>query len=521
MHKLYLCFSISNVILGGCASVSQCFCPLLSLPPPRQAPYSILDMTGFRALVVVCLVSLLRGGGSDAALVPASRTSGLPPTGPVARSSVREPLRKKAARLSRNLFSALQKPLRDANFWARTAKIYGSYKLKQGRSRLGGSLGRVRRGLLHRNSNSSSNNFASASMGVLDYNSTHEVNSRRMIDLCLSMRGFYLKTGQFLGTRHDFMPLTYIKKLSQLHDNVPPLSGVEIRGILERDLGGPLETFFSSLDLDKPIGSASIAQVHKGVWRQTNQECAVKVQYPNAERLMRGDLANLRRLAEFLQKTELKFDLLSAIKELQKQIKNEFDFVSEARNMDHIGEKLAVSVPSVRLPRSIRATPSVLVMSFIDGPNLSKMDEFKASPSRFVPAFVKRRYGKKLLDTLSQAWGTMLFDLRAFNADPHPGNICISASGCIGLLDWGQVKQVSDNLAHKFGTLVLAIHANKESEIVDALFDLGVTVSNPADRKTVSAIAVTMLDTRRVEGYVIDPFSPQNSLKTNSVTKVC
>lgn len=475
-------------------------------------------MTGFRALVVVCLVSLLRGGGSDAALVPAiSRTSGLPPTGrPAARSSVREPLRKKAARLSRNLFSALNKPLRDANFWARTAKIYGSYKLKQGASRLGG---RVRR-LLHRNSNI--NNFASASMGMLDYNTTHEINSRRMIDLCLSMRGFYLKTGQFLGTRHDFMPLTYIKKLSQLHDNVPPLSGAEIRGILERDLGGPLETFFSSLDLDKPIGAASIAQVHKGVWRQTNQVCAVKVQYPNAERLMRGDLANLRRLAEFLQKTELKFDLLSAIKELQKQIKNEFDFVSEARNMDSIGEKLAVSVPSVRLPRSIRATPSVLVMTFIDGPNLSKMDEFKASPSRFVPAFVKRRYGKKLLDTLSQAWGTMLFDLRAFNADPHPGNICISAtSGRIGLLDWGQVKQVSDNLAHKFGTLVLAIHANKESEIVDALFDLGVTVSNPADRKTVSAIAVTMLDTRRVKGYVIDPFSPQNSLKTNSVTKVC
>jgi len=38
------------------------------------------------------------------------------------------------------------------------------------------------------------------------WDNLHELNSNRMMDLCLSMRGFYLKTGQFLGTRHDFMP---------------------------------------------------------------------------------------------------------------------------------------------------------------------------------------------------------------------------------------------------------------------------------------------------------------------------
>jgi len=63
---------------------------------------------------------------------------------------------------------------------------------------------------------------------------------------------------------------------------------------------------------------------------------------------MRGDLRNLRALAEFLQRTELKFDLLSAIKELQKQIKNEFDFVGESINMDFVRSGLAKSVPEVR-----------------------------------------------------------------------------------------------------------------------------------------------------------------------------
>ena len=97
----------------------------------------------------------------------------------------------------------------------------------------------------------------------------HEKNSRRMINLCLSLRGFYLKTGQFLGTRHDFMPAMYTTKLSKLHDDVPPLSGKEIKKIIEKELNGTIEEYFTSLTLEKPIGAASIAQVHAGIWRKT------------------------------------------------------------------------------------------------------------------------------------------------------------------------------------------------------------------------------------------------------------
>lgn len=35
------------------------------------------------------------------------------------------------------------------------------------------------------------------------WDAVHERNSDRMLDLCLSMRGFYLKAGQFLGTRYS------------------------------------------------------------------------------------------------------------------------------------------------------------------------------------------------------------------------------------------------------------------------------------------------------------------------------
>lgn len=53
---------------------------------------------------------------------------------------------------------------------------------------------------------------------------------------------------------------------------------------------------------------------------------AVKVQYPDALTLFVADLGNIRRLAGFLEKTELAFDLISAVDELSSQVKLEFDF---------------------------------------------------------------------------------------------------------------------------------------------------------------------------------------------------
>lgn len=191
--------------------------------------------------------------------------------------------------------------------------------------------------------------------------------------------------------------------------------------ILEKELGGPLDNFFTSIDLIAPVGSASVAQVHIGTWRKTGEKVAVKVQYPNAERLMIGDLKNLRALAEFLQKTEFKFDLLSSIKELQKQIVNEFDFRLEANNMDYIRKSLANSVNEVSIPKSIFSTKRALVMTFVDGVNLCKLAEFKTK-KRKLSNFVEQKVGRKLLNILAKAYGIMIFELNFFNADPHPGN---------------------------------------------------------------------------------------------------
>jgi len=400
----------------------------------------------------------------------------------------------------------LGKPLRDANFWARTTRIYSSYKLLQ----LKNGLVRPFQGSNALRAPKGEEEQRQEARDSFDrvWDAAHDRNSKRMIDLCLTLRGFYLKTGQFLGTRHDFMPTQYTDRLSRLHDDVPPMDEADVRRILERELRGPVEKFFTELDLKRPVGAASIAQVHVGIWRSTGEKVAVKIQYPNAERLMTGDLKNLRALAEFLQRTEFKFDLLSSIKELQKQIVNEFDFLLEGRNMDFMRDALATSCPEVNIPRSVMSTQRLLVMTFVEGDNLCRLAEFKKE-SKAMPLFVKQRVGRRILDKLAKVWGEMIFELRFFNADPHPGNINLGKK--IGVLDWGQMKRVTDDAAVKFSRMILAICTEDRENILTAFADLGIKMSNPDDKRGTEFMALSMLDTKVCRGIYRLPPNPNTS----------
>ncbi|CAM9902114.1 unnamed protein product, partial [Phaeothamnion confervicola] len=97
--------------------------------------------------------------------------------------------------------------LRVLDFWRRSAEIYFSYKAVQMTQGLKAAL--------------FPKTDASAAANEEEWERLHELNSDRMLALCLDLRGFYLKAGQFLAMRHDFLPSPYCQKLSQLHDRTP------------------------------------------------------------------------------------------------------------------------------------------------------------------------------------------------------------------------------------------------------------------------------------------------------------
>ncbi|CAM9179461.1 unnamed protein product, partial [Choristocarpus tenellus] len=117
-------------------------------------------------------------------------------------------------------------------------------------------------------------------------------------------------------------------------------------------LGLAVDEIFSELNLREPVGSASISQVHEGRLKSTGEKVAVKVQFPGGEQTMLHDLSNLRRLASFLQRHELNFDLVSPVDELRKQVRQEFDFFKEAQSMDFMSASLKRAVPEVSVPTS-------------------------------------------------------------------------------------------------------------------------------------------------------------------------
>ncbi|CAM9732518.1 unnamed protein product [Chrysoparadoxa australica] len=384
---------------------------------------------------------------------------------------------------------------RALQFWGRAGRIYVSYKLLELRCAItlnGPSHERKRERL---------------------WAELHELNSERMLNLCLDLRGFYLKAGQFLGTRHDFMPSQYTGKLMLLQDQVPSMPAAQAKELIEAGLSSKIEDLFSDLDLEEPIGSASISQVHAGHLWSTGEKVAVKVQFPEAERMMMRDLANLRQLAKFLSKREIKFDLVSPVEEMRAQISEEFNFLLESRNMESIANSLEEAVPAVTVPRPRLASRRILCMTYLEGMPLSSL----VSPTGFSRKLFARK-GRKILQNLADAWGYMMFEEGFFNADPHPGNILLMPQMRLGLLDWGNTKRVSVEMQQKLATLMLSLRRGQRDEIANAFCDLGIEVEDPDDKESIRELAFSMFETKDVDGVIYSPFMEGNALSKNSVT---
>ena len=132
------------------------------------------------------------------------------------------------------------------------------------------------------------------------YEGLHDWGSDRLESAIQELKGFYVKTGQVISTRVDLFPEQYTSKLASLQDDLDPMPADQIKAVVVRELlqGDPLESIFASFD-DEPLGSASIAQVHAATLRD-GRKVAVKVQRPNCEPKLKGDIANLKTFSQRL-----------------------------------------------------------------------------------------------------------------------------------------------------------------------------------------------------------------------------
>eukprot|EP00892_Ulva_mutabilis_P003004 jgi/Ulvmu1/12704/UM095_0008.1 len=137
--------------------------------------------------------------------------------------------------------------LRSLDFWRRAGGIYMGYKLAQSQAQILRWTGMTEQQVQEEH-----------------WEPHNDRSGRLMYDLCIDLRGFFLKVGQFIGARSDFVPEGVCAHLRKLQDEVPPMPPDEAEAILKQELRvSKLSTVFEWIDLENPLGSASIAQVHK------------------------------------------------------------------------------------------------------------------------------------------------------------------------------------------------------------------------------------------------------------------
>ena len=73
--------------------------------------------------------------------------------------------------------------------------------------------------------------------------------------------------GQFLSSRSDICAPPVCKALSRLFDRMPPMAPDVVCVELEKAFGASVETLFDDINLAKPLGTASVAQVHAATLR--------------------------------------------------------------------------------------------------------------------------------------------------------------------------------------------------------------------------------------------------------------
>ncbi|KAF3683380.1 Kinase superfamily protein isoform 2 [Capsicum annuum] len=396
---------------------------------------------------------------------------------------------------------------RSFQFWVRAADIYTGYKVFQVRASFEKDVQKQE----------------------VMWEKQHEVAADKIYSMCSELGGFFLKVAQIVG-KPDLAPAPWVKRLVTLCDQAPATPYNVIRVVLEKELGQNFDDLFQYFDKD-PLGSASIAQVHRARLKGDKNDVVVKVQHPGVQELMMTDIRNLQAFALYIQKTDVKFDLFSVTKEMEKQISYEFDFVREAEAMARIRHFLCQNNKKspVRVPHVIRDMVSrrVLVMEYIDGiPILKLGDEMAKRGIRDgkLAAVAKQSSSGKYSD-LQRVRGKCTLEylnlsLSIFSQLIYSGDCYLHYSCQVALLDYGQVKDLPDELRLGYARLVLAIADNDPLRASESYRDLGIeTLSKCQDEQNeLLRLAQTMFDTKLPPGVtMLQPFSEESSIKKIAV----
>ncbi len=272
--------------------------------------------------------------------------------------------------------------------------------------------------------------------------------AQQVADELGQMKGALMKLGQMASYLDEGLPEHLRAALAQLQSDAPPMAPELAAQVIEAELGRPPDELFIEWD-PIPIAAASIGQVHRAIAIDpaTGQErpVAVKVQYPGVDAAIDADLKNADLLGTVLKQGFSGLDPAEMVDEIKLRLVEELDYRIEARNQAAFANFYR-GHPFIRVPRVIRGLSSqrVITSELVNG-------------ARWADILQRDQAERdRIAEILFRFVFRSLYRMRAFNADPHPGNYIFADDGTVWFLDFGLVRYFNDTEMDAFTRMVKA-----------------------------------------------------------------
>ncbi len=278
------------------------------------------------------------------------------------------------------------------------------------------------------------------------------------------LKGSIVKIGQMMALYGEhFLPEEITQALNTLNNQTVALAWPAIKQHLEQQLGDKLH----ELTIDhEPLGTASLAQVHRATRKSDGLELVLKIQYPGVADAIDSDMSlfkNMLKLTRMVPQTR-EFD--QWFEEVRDMMHREVNYDIEAATTRRFAERLKDD-PRYIVPEIVDefCTDQILCMTFERGVPIN-------SPVMLsLPQTRRNLLGEASLEIAVRE----IFEWGEMQTDPNFGNYLVRLGDGeqqpdqIVLLDFGAIRQFDQHLLKVARNLIQAGYQHDPQSMVNAM----------------------------------------------------
>jgi len=242
------------------------------------------------------------------------------------------------------------------------------------------------------------------------------------------LKGPLMKVAQILSTIPEALPAEYAAELAQLQANAPHMGWPFVNRRMTSELGEGWKDKFKSFSREA-ARAASLGQVHKAV-ALDGRALACKLQYPDMDSVVEADLRQLKLVFAAYRQMDPAIDPSDIHAEIAARLREELDYVNEARNLALYRHMLAKE-GGVRVPEVLEDLSSkrLLTMTWLEG-----------EPIKDVAAKASQKERDAIAVNMFRAWYVPFYKFGVIHGDPHLGNYTVRDDNAINLMDFGAIR---------------------------------------------------------------------------------